>query len=81
MESTTAAAELETFETRVQSLSQDELLQYITGLEDKWRLSDTNDKWKSLTNCFELYYTRDQRDSDGFPIDPDPESIDGGNVW
>jgi hypothetical protein len=77
MESTTAAAELETFETRVQSLSQDELLQYITGLEDKWRLSDTNDKWKSLTNCFELYYTRDQRDSDGFPIDPDPESIDG----
>ena len=72
------AAQLELLKSQVQSISDEtQLLTYITQLENHWSLGNRGDPCVALTNCFRVFYSAEQLNTDGFPADLDMEGLVG----
>jgi hypothetical protein len=75
------AAQLELLKSQVQNISDDkQLLTYITQLESHWYLGNRGDPCAPLVNCFRMFYTTEQLNSDGFPVDLDLEGLMGKHL-
>jgi hypothetical protein len=73
-----SAAQLELLKSQVQNISdENQLMTYITQLENNWSLGVRGDRCVALTNCFRIFYSPEQLGSDGFPTDMDLEGLSG----
>ena len=66
---------LEMLKSDVQNLSADQLMTFITQLEEHWRLNCKGDRLVPLTNGFKQYYHESELCSDGLPKEFDIECI------
>lgn len=70
-DSDTSATRLEILKSQVQSLDAEQLLTYISQLESQWNLDRVGDPWIPLTNGFKQFYSPEQLNPSGLPLDLD----------
>ena len=66
---------LEILKSQVQNLNTDQILTYVTQLEEQWRLNHKGDRWVPLTNGFKQFYNAEELDESGLPKELDIERI------
>lgn len=57
----------EIFKTTVQNMTSEQITQFLTEREQKLNLNCRGDKCVPLTNCFHMFFSDDELDSNGFP--------------
>ena len=66
---------LEKIRDNIQNSDAEQILTYITHLEEQWCLNCQGDRMVPLTNGFKRYYSEDQLDASGLPVELDIECV------
>ena len=73
-----AAAQLESNKSQVQNIAnEDQLLTFITQLENYMAIGNRGDQSVGVTHWVNLFYKNEEKSSDGFPLDFDPAALVG----